>query len=139
MKRDNLVKVTEESVRCRVCGLHFVPEEADDRNRHREDHEKLARGGLPLEVREFLKAFGWAVAHNDGVIDRIKDRQDREVGKLAVAFSWWSRARMNGAKESDFDKYMAAHLKFIDAEIEGDEKEFEQASIEIKQWEKYAG
>ena len=39
----------------------------------------------------------------------------------------------------NLSKYMAAHLKFIDAEIEGDEKEFEQASIEIKQWEKYAG
>lgn len=139
MNDDLLIKVTEDSVRCRVCGLHFVPAEPDDKKLHKEEHKKLSNGGLPLEVREFLKAFGWAVAHNDGGIDRLKDKQDGEVGKLAVAYSWWARARINGVDESEFDQYMAAHLRFIDSMVEHNEERIKQAAREIKQWEKYAG
>ena len=78
------------------------------------------------------------VISNDGK-NRVQDIQDREVGKLAVAYSWWARARMNSIHESEFDEYMAAHLHFIDAMIEDDEGEITQALNRIKPWERYAG
>jgi len=106
---------------------------------HKEKHEQLARGGLPHDVREFLKAFGWAVAHNDGGIDRLKDRQDSEVGKLAVAYSWWTRAKMLGINEGEFDDFMAAHLLFIDAKVEKNIAKVAQAANRIERWEQYAG
>ena len=134
-----LIKVTEHSVRCRICLWTFVPDEPGDAKSHKEGHAKLAKGGLPLEVREFLKAFGSAAAHNDGGIDRIKEHQDKEVGKLAVAYSWWARASMNGISETEFDRFMADHLHFIDTKIDDDIDSLQQAAIEIKKWERYAG
>ena len=56
------------SAECRICGLNFVPDSEEDRERHEHEHRRLIWGGLPEEVREFLKAFGWAVAHNDGAL-----------------------------------------------------------------------
>ena len=141
MKNDMLVKVTEASVHCRVCGLRFVPGDPGDRKIHKEDHRKLARGGLPFEVREFMKGFGWAVARNDGGIDRLKGKQrgqDRELGKLAVLYAWWARARMKGIDEGEFDEYMAAYLRFIDAIVERNAEKDKQAGNAIKRWEKYA-
>ena len=46
---------------------------------------------------------------------------------------------MNGIGESEFDEYMAAHLRFIDAIVERNAEKDEQAGNAIKRWEKYAG
>ena len=86
MRNDMLVARGGGSVRCRICEFDFVPEEPRDRERHKEEHEKLARGGLPFGVREFLKAFGWDTAYNNSR-NRVRNKQDREVGKLAIAYS----------------------------------------------------
>ncbi|WP_213664128.1 hypothetical protein [Stutzerimonas stutzeri] len=110
---------------------------ASDRGLHKAEHNKLAKGVLPLRIREFLKSFGWAVAHDDGGLERLQGRNDPDVGKLAVAFSWWSRARGQGVPESDFDRYMTAHLAFADAMVTGEN--LAEAGQAIKEWERYAG
>ena len=46
---------------------------------------------------------------------------------------------MNGINEREFDEYMAAHLHYIDADIEGDEGEITRASNGMKPWERYDG
>ena len=128
---------------CRVCNLTYSSDDPHDRQLHRNEHKKLARGALPLHVREFLKAFGWAVAYNDGGLDRDRislqepRTLDPEIGKLAAAFSQWSRAVLNGAPERDFDDFMTAHLKFIDDEISG--ANLTQARQAKERWERYAG
>ena len=119
-----------------MCDLTFFPDEPDDRAVHKEVHKKLERCGLPLGVREFLKAFGWSVAHDDGRIERLKDKHSEE-GKLAVAYFGWARAKMNGIEESEFDEYMAAHLHFIDEIVEGNTGKIDQTRI--KRWGKYVG
>jgi len=125
-------------VECRICGLNFVPESEVDRERHEYEHRRLIWGGLPVEVREFLKAFGWAVAHNDGGIDRLKGEWSPEVGKRAVVLSWWARAVSYGIPENDFDRFMEAHFAFVDAMVSGDESRIRKATESIEPWEKYA-
>ena len=134
-----LVKVTQDSFRCRICELHFVPAEPNSLKMHKENHKKLAQGGLPPGVREFLNTFGWAVTRNGGGIDRLKEAQNGEVGKLAVAYSRWTRARMNGIDDSEFDEYMSAHLHLIDSMVEGDAGKIDHAFDQIKRWERFAG
>jgi hypothetical protein len=122
---------------CRICGLTYDQSSASDRGLHKAEHNILAKGVLPLRIREFLKSFGWAVAHADGGLERLQGRHDPEVGKLAVAFSWWSRARGQGVPEKDFDRYMTAHLEFADAMVTGEN--LAAAGQAIKEWERYAG
>lgn len=122
---------------CRICGLTYDQSSASDRGLHRAEHNKLAKGVQPLRIREFLKSFGWAVAHADGGLERLQGQHDPEVGKLAVAFSWWSRARGQGVPEKDFDRYMTAHLAFVDAMVTGEN--LAAAGQAIKEWERYAG
>ena len=138
MNYDMLVKVTEVSFRCRICELHFVPAEPGSCKIHKEKHKKLALGGLPPGVLEFLKAFGWAVTRNNGGIDRLKEAGSEEVGKLAVAYSWWTRARMNGIDEREFDEFMSAHLHVIDSMAEDNAAKIERARYQIKQWARFA-
>lgn len=122
---------------CRICGLHYVPSLEEDRKTHAAIHKKYARGAQPLKVRDFSKAFGWAVAFNDGGLDRMKDQHDPELGKLVVAFSWWSRALANGDPEKDFDRYMDAHLAFADSLVSGEGQP--EARAAIQKWERFAG
>ncbi|EPH7217905.1 hypothetical protein ACS3L2_000581 [Serratia marcescens] len=122
---------------CDICGMNYVKEDADDRKIHADEHKKLAKGVLPYKVREFIKAFGFAVAHNDGGLTRLQGSYDPEIGKLVVAFSWWNRALSQGIPVKDFDAYMKAHLQFADSLVSGEgEKE---ARAAIKKWERYAG
>ena|ERR1035437_1060489 len=134
-----LIKKPGGTVECRVCGLNFVPDSEEDRERHEFEHRRIICGGVPLGVRGFLKAFGWAVAHNDGGIERQKDRWKPEVGKRAVVFAWWMRALSNGIPENDCDRFMAAQFAFVDAMVSGDQELLDKASKAIKPWEKYAG
>lgn len=121
---------------CRICGFTYVPSVPEDEKRHIEIHKKLASGVQPQKVRDFSKDCGWAVAHNDGGIERLKNK-DPELGKLVVVYSWWNRALQNGVPKSHFDAYMDAHLVFADSLVSG-EGEIE-ARAGIKKWERYAG
>ena len=134
-----LIKKAGGIVECRVCGLNFVPGSEDDREQHEDAHRRIICGGVPLRVREFLKTFGWAVAHNDGGLERQKDKWDSEVGKRAVVFAWWTRALSHGIPENDCNRFMAAHFAFVDAMVSGDQQQVDGASQAIKPWEKYAG
>lgn len=42
--------------KCRICGLGYVPEEPEEVKLHAKKHRAILRGGLSLEVRNFLKA-----------------------------------------------------------------------------------
>jgi hypothetical protein len=94
---------------------------------------------MPLAGREFLKTFGWAVAHNDGGLDRAKAQFDAEDGTLAVVYSWWMRARLAGCPASDFERFMSAHFAFADAMVSNDPDESRQAGEGIRPWERFAG
>ncbi len=122
---------------CRICGLLHDPSDEEDQKIHAVIHKKFARGSQPIKVRDFSKAFGWAVAFNDGGLERIKDHYDPELGKLVVAFSWWSRALSNGVPEKDFDRYMNAHLAFADSLVSGAGEV--EARAAIRKWEQFAG
>lgn len=127
---------------CRVCGLNFVPDSPEDQERHAHEHRVLMCGGLPIGVREFMKKFGWAVAFNDGGIERLKENlseKDREMAKRTVVFAYWTRALSHGVPENDFEQYMEVHFGFVDAKVVRDEIEIEKALAAIKRWEKYAG
>jgi hypothetical protein len=134
-----LIKNEAGRVECRVCGLIFVPDSEEDREQHEDMHRRIICGGVPLSVREFLKDFGWAVAHNDGGVERLKDKYEPEIGKRAVVFAYWIRGLSKGIPENDCDKFMAAHFAFVDAMVSGDKQELDKTSQGIKPWEKYAG
>jgi len=116
--------------------MTYAEEFPEDRKLHAAAHKKLAKGILPKHIREFMKQAGYAVAHNDGGLDRMKGT-DAELGKLAVAFSWWHRALDYGASTKDFDAYMKAHLQFADSLVTGTGEQ--EARRAIKKWEQYAG
>lgn len=131
-----------ENGECRICGLIYDLSTESDIEAHKAIHKKLASGVQPRKVREFSKAFGWAVACDDGGLDRLKSdymNSDPEIGKLAVAFSWWNRALDYGVPLKDFDSYMADHLKFIDVLASKNSDEEKKARIAIKKWERFAG
>ena len=121
---------------CRICGLTYVPSEPDDQKIHAEEHKNLASGVQPRKVRDFYKAFGWAIAHNDGGLERLKN-EDPELGKLLVVYSWWNRALQNGIPTKDFDAYMHAHLAYADALVSCQGQV--EALAAIRKWERYAG
>ncbi|MGR7102672.1 hypothetical protein [Klebsiella aerogenes] len=122
---------------CNICGVHYDEDDAGDRKLHADEHKRLARGELPYHVREFMKAFGYAIAHNDGGLTRLQNRYDPELGKLVVALSWWSRALRNGAPVKDFDAYMKAHLAFAESLVSN--KGETEARAGIAKWGRYAG
>lgn len=120
---------------CKICGMMYAEDEADDCKLHANEHKKLAKGVLPYKVREFIKEFGYAVAHNNGGVTRLQNRYDPEIGKLVVAFSLWNRALSQGIATKDFDAYMKAHLQFADSLVSGEGEQ--EARAAIKKWERY--
>ncbi|MCA8050737.1 hypothetical protein LGM95_29645 [Burkholderia arboris] len=126
-------------VTCRICRMTFVTSETDDVRAHKSEHKALAKGALPKVVREMLKGFGWAIAHSDGGLERLKDHYSAEDGTLAVAYAWWSRALLRGVSTAEFDEYMAAHIHYADALANRGVISIEDAGRAIKRWEGYAG
>lgn len=125
------------AVTCRICGMLYSPSEPADVSYHKEIHDLYAGGVQPQKVRDFSKTFGWAVAHNDGGLERARNDFDPELGKLVVVFSWWSRALYNGVPQRDFNRFMEAHLAFADALVSGVNETAARAGIQ--KWERFAG
>jgi len=126
-------------VECRICGLNFLPELAEDKERHEHEHRKIISGSLPYEIREFLKSFGWAVAHGEARANVPKGKWTPEIGKRAVVFAWWTRAVSIGIPENDFEPYLAAQFALVDAMVSGDKIGIEQAHQALERWQKYGG
>src|SRR6266705_6297466 len=121
-------------VECRICGLNFLPELQEDRERHEREHLKVLAGGLPYEVREFLKKVAWEVIDNE---DLRESPESIERAKRALAFAYWSRAISNSIPENELQPYMSAHFAWLDASAAGDEGEIEKTSEALKRWNKY--
>lgn len=117
--------------------MDYVKESTEDVKHHAARHRQVAKGAWPKNIRDFIKDFGFAVAHNDGGLARLQGKYDAETGKLAVAFSWWGRALSNGAPLKDFDAYMNAHLKLAEASVSGS-GEVEARKL-IAKWSRYDG
>jgi hypothetical protein len=142
MNNVTLIYKSHGGVECRICGLNFIPDSAEDKERHEHEHRVLVCGALPIDVRELMKTFGWAIAFNDGGIERLKEKwneRDQEIGKRAVIFAWWTRALSYGIPENDFEDFMSAHFAFVDAKVAREGERLRQSSEAIKRWEKYAG
>ena len=121
-------------VECRICGLNFLPELQEDRERHEREHLRVLAGGLPYEVREFLKKVAWEVIDNE---DLRETPDSIERAKRALAFAYWSRAISNSIPENELQPYMSAHFAWLDATAAGDEGVIEKTSEALKRWNKY--
>jgi hypothetical protein len=99
-------------VECRICGLNFLPELEEDRDRHEREHFKILSGALPYEIREFLKRTGWEIIED---LDLRETPAALEIAKRAVAFAYWARAISNSIPENELQPYMAAHFAWLDA------------------------
>lgn len=124
-------------VECRICGLKFLPELEEDREHHEHEHRRILAGGLPYDIREFIKKAGWAAAKCEDGVQGDAARRAQEIAKRAVVFSYWSRAIANGIPENDLEAYMAAHFAFVDATVAGDEVQVAEANDAISRWYKY--
>ena len=124
-------------VECRICGLNFIPNLAEDRERHEHEHRVIMCGGMPYELRELLKSIGWCIA--EGKVGLMKGFETPEIGKRAVVYAYWLRALMNGIPENELERFMAAQFKFVDAMVSGDEEQIKMSDAAIQPWRKYGG
>ncbi|MBO4120629.1 hypothetical protein J5T34_07735 [Cupriavidus gilardii] len=124
-------------VACRVCGMWIAMSEPKDIRAHDAEHEALSHGGAPLVVREILKTVGWNLAHQDRPLDLVRYTSDD--GKLAVVYGWWMRALYRGVPHTDFDAYMAEHLRLVDSMVAGTDGDLTPQRLATKRWERYAG
>jgi len=81
-------------VECRICGFKFVPGEDDEEAQelHQLERWKIICGGLPYDIREFLKKTAWQAAECEDGVQGDSARREQEIAKRAVAFSYWTRA-----------------------------------------------
>nr|WP_280971297.1 hypothetical protein [Cupriavidus gilardii]WDE72557.1 hypothetical protein [Cupriavidus gilardii] len=124
-------------VTCRVCQMMFVMTDAKDVRSHDAEHAVLAQGGAPIVVREMLKTVGWNLAHQDRRLDLV--RYTADDGKLAIVYGWWMRALYRGVPHTDFDAYMAEHLRLVDSIVAGTDGDLTPQRRATKRWERYAG
>ena len=124
-------------MQCRICGLIFDPEVGEDQESQQQEHWRIICGGLPYDIREFLKQAGHAAVNDKPRFGDERAKQRAELGKRAVAFAWWARAVANGIPENFFEPYMAAHLAYLDATVSGDHDEIENTAAPLKRWDKY--
>jgi zinc-finger of acetyl-transferase ESCO len=122
-------------VECRICGFMFMPNEDEDRERHEQVHRQIIFGGLPYDVREFIKRAAWDVLRGD----EVWDEQTRERAKRALVFAWWMRAVANGIPENDFQTYMEAQFEQLDAELDDDQEALHRSEGKMKRWQQYGG
>jgi hypothetical protein len=121
-------------VECRICGLNFMPELQEDRERHEREHLNVLAGGLPYDVREFIKKAAWKILDNE---DLRESAESLERAKRALAFAYWSRAISNSIPENELQPYMAAYFAWLDARGAHDEEAIERTAEALKRWNKY--
>jgi len=124
-------------VECRICGLKFLPNLEEDRDLHEQKHRQIICGGLPYEIREFIKRAAWDILRDKRPPQTEHDKREQEIATRAIAFAWWARAISKGIPENDFEPFMAAHLAYIDASVSGDEEQLDEAEEVISRWYKY--
>jgi hypothetical protein len=123
-------------VECRICGLNFLPEVEEDKERHEQEHLKILAGALPYEIREFLKEAGWEILKNED----LRETPARvETAKRAIAFAYWARVISNSIPENELQAYMAATFAWLDAIAARNEAEIDRTSEAMKRWNKYGG
>lgn len=112
----------------------FLPELEEDRERHEREHLRILAGGLPYEIREFIKKAGWRILDNED----LRETPERlETAKRAVAFAYWARAIANSIPENELQPYMAAHFAWLDAIVAGDEEEIKRTGEATMRWNRY--
>ena len=121
-------------VECRICGLMFMPALEEDREHHEREHLNVLAGGIPYEVREFMKEAAWQVLDNE---DLRETSQSLERAKRTLAFAYWSRAISNSIPENDLKPYMGDTFAWLDATAAGNEEEIERTSEALKKWNRY--
>jgi len=121
-------------VECRICGLNFLPELEEDRERHEREHLNVLAGGIPYDVREFMKKAAWEVLDNE---DLLETSESLERAKRALAFAYWSRAISNSIPENELKPYMADHFAWLDAIAAGEQDEVDRKAEALKKWNKY--
>ena len=121
-------------VECRICGLNFLPELQEDKERHEREHLKILAGALPYEIREFVKKVGWEIIENR---DGRESPKRIETAKRAVAIAYWARALSNSIPENEMQQYMADHFAWLDAIGAGDQAEIAKAAEAMKRWNRW--
>jgi hypothetical protein len=87
-----------DSVKCRICGLNFLPELKEDEERHEQEHLKILAGAPPYEIREFLKKVGWEILKSE---DLRETPAHLETAKRTIAFAYWARVISNSIPENE--------------------------------------
>ena len=124
-------------VECRICGLKFCPDLEEDRDLHEQEHRRILWGGVPYDVREFVKQAARSALRENRRAEDEDSRRAREIAKRAMVFAWWARAISNGIPENDFEPYMEAHFAFVDALASGDTDQIVDANHAIARWQNY--
>ncbi len=137
LNENTLIPYAAGIVECRICGLKFLPELEEDRERHELEHLRILSGGLPYDIREFIKKTAWQAAKCEDGVQGDEGRRQQEIAKRTVAFAYWARATSNGIPENDFEPYMAAILAFVDASIAGDEEQRDEANEALVRCQRY--
>src|SRR5437764_9046015 len=101
-------------VECRICGLKFCPDLEEEREHHEKAHRRIIAGGLPYEVREFIKRAAHNVLRETHGVEDASASQAREIAKRTLDYARCARAISNGIPENEFEAYMAAHLLSLD-------------------------
>jgi hypothetical protein len=121
-------------VECRICGLIFMPALQEDQERHEREHLNVLAGGIPYDVREFMKEAAWEVLDNED----LRETSERlERAKRTLAFAYWSRAISSSIPENELKPYMADTFAWLDAIAAGDQEEIDRKAEALKKWNKY--
>src|SRR5438094_752050 len=124
-------------VECRICGLKFLPELEEDQELHQHEHLRFLRGGLPYDLREFIKRAAWEAAEYEDGIQGDEGSRQHELAKRAIIFARWARSVSKGIPENDLGAYMAAHFAAMDARESGDRYQLEKANQAMARWRRY--
>ncbi len=125
------------SVECRLCGMKFLPELAEEQEAHQLAHRKILSGGLPSDICEFIKRAAretLKICHNS---EDHEAQRHQEIAKRAIAFARWARAISHGIPECHLEHFMAAQLAYADARASGDEDALAKAQAAMARWQKY--
>lgn len=120
---------------CPICLRTYDHNDPAELLDHRQYHQLLACGAVPIEIAEFkLKHLDFKTKGISGILDLSK-REPLELVRLAAAYAWWDIALSAEIHHEEFTRFMTAHLALARALTgEGDEK---AAREQVRAWARF--
>jgi hypothetical protein len=130
-------ETANEEIVCRVCGGRYlpIPDEKEIKH-HYKVHNMIQSGAYPYKIREFMKSVAWSALIKPDSSIQISTNYDKDDLKRVLAYAWWSRAKENGLKDSDFEDYIFDHMDYLDAYLSGEKKQLNDIKNKIdERWD----